>query len=500
MPTGTTVIAPDDAENRALVDRVRPPAWTNPTPPSGRYNLVVIGGGTAGLVSAAATAGLGGTVALIERHLLGGDCLNVGCVPSKGIIRAARAAADGRAAAPMGVDFRELTIDFGVAMARMRHLRAKIGANDSAARFRDLGVDVYFGEARFAGRNRVEVAGQTLRFARAVIATGTRAHIPEIPGLADHGYLTNETLFELTALPPRLAILGGGPIGCEMAQTFARLGSEVHLFERGPRLLSNDDPAAAAVVAAALVRDGVNIHCDREVERVTSGPVLHAGNEAFDVDAILVATGRRPNLDALGLDAAGVSAGRAGVEVDRRLRTSNRRIYAAGDIASRFRFTHAADSMARIVVRNALFFGRASIDAAAMPWVTFTDPELAHVGLTPERAEAEGIAIDSYEVPMSDVDRAVLEGATEGFLRVHTRRGTDRIVGATLVSAHAGETIGELALAIHAGIGLGTISSAVHPYPTQALALQRAADAYARTRLRPWLARLFRMLLRWRRR
>lgn len=481
------------------MEAVHPPDWTHPTP-SGKYNLVVIGAGTAGLVCAAAAAGLGAKVALIERHLMGGDCLNVGCVPSKGVIRAGRAAADLGKAAEFGIHAQPPAPDFAALMQRVRRVRANIATDDGAERFRKLGVDVYFGHARFSGPRRVEVDGCELDFARAVIATGTRPAIPPISGLAEASFVTNEQLFDLDSLPRRLAVIGGGPIGCEMAQSFARLGSEVTLIEAAPSILGNDDPEAAAIVADALRRDGVKLLVSTLLERVEDDGSLTIPGGTIETDQILVAAGRRPNVEDLGLEVAGVETTPQGVAVDARLRTSNRRIYAAGDIASPFRFTHAADAMARIAVRNALFFGRAKLEDVAIPWVTYTSPELAHVGRTPASAAADGVEIDTYEVALADVHRAQLDAEAEGFIKVHTRRGTDRIVGATLVSAHAGETISEVALAMQSGIGLGKISATVHPYPTQALALKRAADAYARTRLTPRVARFLRWLLAWRRR
>jgi pyruvate/2-oxoglutarate dehydrogenase complex dihydrolipoamide dehydrogenase (E3) component len=491
---------PDDPANRALLDEVHPAGWRNPEP-AGRYNLVVVGAGTAGLVSAAGAAGLGARVALIERHLMGGDCLNTGCVPSKALIASARVAAVARTSGRFGVTTGDVGVEFEAVMRRMRAERAGIAPDDGARRFRDeLGVDVFFGEAAFSGRDTIDVGGVRLRFARAVIATGARAAAPPISGLKEAGFLTNETLFELTELPARLTIIGAGPIGCEMAQSFARFGSEVTLVEAADRIMLNDDPDAAAIVAGALARDGVRLLFGAGVERVDPDRTVVAGDERIASDAILVAAGRRPNVDGLGLDAAGVDYDRRGVRVDDRLRTSNKRIYAAGDVCSKLQFTHAADAMARVVLRNALFYGRARASAAVIPWATFTDPEVAHVGLTPAAARAEAIDIDTYDVELADNHRARLDGDSEGFLRVHTRAGSDRIVGATLVSSHAGETIGQVAMAMQAGLGLGAMSATVFPYPTRAEVLKRAGDAYSRTRLEPWVKRLFDWLLRRQRR
>lgn len=501
MTTIARMVLEDDPDDRALVSHVHPPGWTNPTP-SGRYNLVVIGGGTAGLVCAVGAAGLGARVALIERQLLGGDCLNVGCVPSKAVLRAARSVHDVRSAGAFGVRARDVEVDFAMAMARMRKLRASIAPHDGAARLAKAGVDVYLGEGRFVARDAVEVAGRHLAFARAVIATGARATVPEIPGLAEAGFLTNETVFTLVERPRRLVVIGAGPIGCELAQAFRRLGSEVVLVERGPRILPGDDADAAEVVRTQLVAEGIELVLGVKIVRVEPGPVVVVdrgrGDERLTGDRILVATGRSPNVSSLGLDAAGVEATPRGIVVDDRLRTTNRRVLAAGDVASRFQFTHAADAMARIAIQNALFFGRKRASALTIPWTTYTDPEVAHVGLTADQAAARSDVL-TLTVQMREVDRAILDGETDGFARVHADR-KGRILGATLVARHAGESIGELALAMTAGIRLSTIAGTVHPYPTQADAIRKLGDAYQRTRLTPRLRRLFEILLRWRRR
>ncbi len=498
---------PDTEENRLLADNVHPADWVNPEP-AGRYNLVVIGAGTAGLVCAAGAAALGGKVALIERGFMGGDCLNVGCVPSKGFLRGARAAFDARFGARFGVTGGEGTAgDFGVAMERMRTLRAGLSGHDAARRFRgELGVDVFFGGGRFTGADRIEVAGAPLFFARAAVCTGARAAAPAIPGLTEAGYLTNETVFSLTELPRRLAVIGGGPIGCELAQGFARFGARVHLIEHGGRLLARDEADASSLVLRAFLREGVEVHLETgvtSVEARASGKILHLERAGrlfeLEVDAILVGAGRAPNVEGLGLDLAGVGYDREGVRVDDTLRTSNPRIYAAGDVCSRLRFTHTADAQARIVIANALFMGRRRNSALTVPWCTYTDPEVAHVGLTEADALARGVAIDTLNIPLSDVDRAVLDGEEEGFARVHLKKGSDAILGATIVARHAGEMIGEVTLAISSGLGLAAIGNTIHPYPTQAEVLKKLADLHQRRRLTPFVQRLLRVWLSWRR-
>ena len=500
----TVEVLPKDAHNVELVANVHPPDWRSPTPPP-RYNLVVIGGGTAGLVTAAGAAGLGARVALIERHLLGGDCLNVGCVPSKCVIRSSRVIGDLRAAAALGVLVSgTVEPDFGAVMERMRGLRARISHHDSAERFNGLGVDVFLGDGRFTGPDTVEVNGARLRFTKAVIAAGARAHHPDVPGLREAGFLTNETVFELSERPRRLAVIGAGPIGCELAQAFGRLGSEVSLFHTGGHILNREDADAAGIVQRAFVDEGIHLALGTRltrVERTPEGKVLHAetprGPVRVAVDEILVGAGRVPNVDGLGLETVGVVYDRRdGVTVNDRLQTTNPRIYAAGDICMSQKFTHAADFAARVVIQNALFMGRKTLSALTIPWCTYTDPEIAHVGLYERDASSSGIAIDTYLRPFAEVDRAVADGEEDGFVKVHVRKGGDLIVGATIVARHAGEMINELTLAMTAGIGLGRLASVIHPYPTQAEAIRQCGDMFNRTRLTPTVKRLFAAWLR----
>ena len=499
-------LLPNDQFNRALVGQTHPDDWRNPVP-SGRYNLVVIGAGTAGLVAAAGAAGLGAKVALVERHLLGGDCLNYGCVPSKALIRAARSAAEVQRAEEFGVRVPAgAQVDFAAVMERMRRLRAALSPHDSAERFRQLGVDVYFGEARFTGPSAVEVGGQGLEFARAVIATGARAADPAIPGLADAGYLTNETVFSLTELPKRLLIIGAGPIGCELAQTFRRFGSEVHLIQRGMRIMPREDADAAAIIQRRFEGEGIALHLGVKVvkaEKTAAGKRLMGECNGrpwnLEGDAILVGVGRKANVEGLSLEAAGVAYDANGVHVNDHLRTSNSRIFAAGDICSNFKFTHVADSTARIAIQNALFFGRKRFSSLIIPWCTYTDPEVARVGLTEAEATERGVSVDTFTAPLDEVDRAILDGETEGFARVHVRKGTDRIVGATLVGAHAGEMMGEITLAMTKRLGLSAFAATIHSYPTQAEAIKKLGDLYQRTRLTPRVAAILRTILRWRR-
>jgi pyruvate/2-oxoglutarate dehydrogenase complex dihydrolipoamide dehydrogenase (E3) component len=498
---------PDDAHDRALLENVRPPGWRNPEP-AGRYNLVVVGAGTAGLVTAAASAALGARIALVERHRMGGDCLNTGCVPSKTVIRAARVVGELRDAAALGVKVPAgVTIDFGAVMERVRRIRAEISQHDSVWRYRqEYGVDVFLGEARFTGRDALAVDGRTLRFAKAVVASGARPAHPSIPGLDDAGFLTSETVFDLTERPGHLAVVGGGPIGCELAQAFRRLGAEVTLLTDGAQLMPREDPDAAEVVRQSLVRDGVRVVLGAVVASVAregAGRVLRyragGGEDAVVADQILVGAGRLPNVEGLGLEAAGVRYTREGIVVDDYLRTSNPRVYAAGDVCLGWKFTHAADAAARIVVRNALFrpSGRRRWSALVMPWCTYTDPEVAHVGWNEREARERGVAVDTLVRHMKDTDRARIDGETEGFVKVYVRKGTDRIVGATIVARHAGEMISELTLAMVAGIGASRLSGVIHPYPTKSEAIRQVGDRYQRSRLTPLAQTALRTWLRW---
>ena len=497
-------VLPKDEHNATLVSHVRPPDWKNPDP-APRYNLVVVGAGTAGLVSAAGAAGLGARVALVEKHLLGGDCLNVGCVPSKCVIRSSRVIEEVRMAPELSVHIPDGTkADFPAVMERMRRLRARIGQHDSVRRFQQLGVDVFLGEGHFTGRDTIEVDGKTLRFSKAVIATGARAAAPPIPGLAEAGYLTNETVFSLTERPGRLAVIGAGPIGSEMSQAFRRLGSEVWILEAQSHILTREDPDAAEIVQRVFVRDGVNLVLGCTILKVESRGaekiIQFEGNGAcsdLPVDEILVGVGRAPNVEGLNLEAAGVAYGNHGVQVNDFLQTTNSRIYAAGDISLPFKFTHTADATARIVIQNALFAGRKKWSSLIIPWCTYTDPEIAHVGMYERDAVKNGIPIETFVRPLRDVDRAIADGEEEGFVKIHVKKGTDQILGATIVARHAGEMISEITLAMVGKIGLKTISNVIHPYPTQAEAIRQVADAYNRTRLTPGVKNLFTRWFGW---
>lgn len=483
-----------------LLANVRPPNWRNPQP-AGRYHLVIVGAGPAGLVAAEAAAALGAKVALVERNRLGGDCLNAGCVPSKTIIRTSRLYAEMRAAENYGAQVpADIGIEFSAVMERMRRVRARISRVDSAQRLRDAGVDVYFGEARFSAADTVMVGDAALRFRKAMIATGSRPAPPLIPGLYDAGFLTNESVFNLTELPRRLLVIGGGPLGCELAQAFCRLGSKVFIVQDTPLFLPKEERDAVQLLSDAFARDGIEIHLNTTITEVRKDglqKVVDLVNDDYRstlvADEILAGIGRVPNVDGLGLELAGVEYDAlSGIRVNDFLQTTNPRIYAAGDVCLDCRFTHTADASARIVVQNALFLGCKRWSALTIPWCTYTDPEVAHVGMYVREAREKDIPIKTFTVPMHDVDRAIADGEEHGFVKIHVKEGTDKILGATIVARHAGEMINEISLAMVCGIGLTDIARVIHAYPTQAEAIKKAADAYNRTRLTPllkWLSK-----------
>jgi pyruvate/2-oxoglutarate dehydrogenase complex dihydrolipoamide dehydrogenase (E3) component len=492
-------VSPMDEHNKKLVSYVHPPDWVNPQP-ADCYDLVVIGAGTAGLVVAAGAAGLdvGLKVALVEKHLMGGDCLNVGCVPSKCVIRSSRVVGEMWEAGAFGIRPPEhIEVDFPAVMERMRKLRAGISHHDSASRFQSMGIDVFLGSGRFSSDNTVDVGDKKLRYKKAVIATGARAVRPSIEGIEEAGFLTNETVFSLTQRPERLAVMGGGPIGCELAQAFHRLGCEVALFHRGSHILNKEDADAAEIVQNVFIREGIRLvlGCQMQrVEKTSAGKTLYytrnGKSESVTVDEVLVGAGRAPNVEGLNLERVGVEYDpRKGVKVNDYLQTTNPKIYAAGDICMNWKFTHAADAAARIVIKNTLFspfgLGRSKLSSLVMPWVTYTDPEIAHVGMYEHEAQEKGIDVNTIKIPFSSVDRAIADGETEGFVKIHLKKGTDKILGATIVASHAGDMISEITLAMIGDVGLGKISSVIHPYPTQAEAIKKAADTYRRTLLTP---------------
>ncbi len=473
----------------------------------GVYNVVVIGAGTAGLVTAAGTAGLGGRVALIERNLMGGDCLNFGCVPSKALISSARLVQRIRESEKWGLDRQEPEFAFEKVFERMRARRAKIAPNDSQERFESLGVDVFRGEARFISPDEIEVDGRKLRARNFVIATGRRAVVPKIEGIDQVRYFTNETIFDgLKEKPESMIVLGGGPIGCELTQTFCRLGTQVTMIQRGDQLLAREDRDVAEFLERRLIDEGVRVikNVDaRSVATTDAGKIAvefldrqsgRLAERTFFADALLVAIGRSPNLESLDLKSAGVNVHETGVRVTDYLQTSQRHIYAVGDVIGPFLFTHMADAQARVVVQNILApfqFLRKKMDYSVVPWCTYVDPEIAHIGLGEKEAQQRNIDCDLFLVPLEDVDRAVVESEETGFAKVLTVKGCDKILGATIVAPHAGDLLHEFVLAMKAGLGLGTIASTIHAYPTFAELARKAGDKYNKTRLTPRAKKIF---------
>ena len=467
------------------------------------YNVVVIGGGTAGLVSAAGTAGLGGRVALVERNKMGGDCLNFGCVPSKALISSARLIERIRHGEKWGLAKTNPSFEFMDVFARMRDLRAEIAPNDSQERFESLGVDVFRGQAVFHSRDEVAVGEVSLRARNFVIATGTHATIPAIEGMDSVPYFTNETIFdELKSKPTSLVILGGGPIGCELGQAFSRLGVKVTILQSASRLLPREDPDVSGFVAATFQRDGIRVltnaraHAVRKTQDGVDLTVTHGGSAEATVSGsiLLICAGRSPNLKDLALENAGVRFSKKGVQVNEYLQTSNPHIYAAGDVAGPFLFTHMADAQARVVVRNIVMpfqLLRQKIDYSVVPWCTYIDPEVATVGLTESAAQKMNVACDVFVQKFSAVDRAVVEREEAGFAKVVVAKGSDRILGVTLVGANAGDLVHEFVLAMKYRIGLGKIAAAIHAYPTLAEIARKMGDQYNKTRLTPTARKIF---------
>ncbi|MDA8870655.1 mercuric reductase [Rhizobiaceae bacterium] len=466
-----------------LEAQVAPSGWVNPTP-ADRYNLVVLGGGPAGLVSAKIAAGMGARVALVERARLGGDCLNIGCVPTKTLIRTARLYADMADATDLGAPPQKPTQrDFHRTMAQLARVRVQAARKDSADALTRDGIDVFFGDACFDGPDTLLVGDTRLRFKRAIVATGGRQRLPDIPGIDEAGYLTIGGFLDLTDLPSRLLIIGGGPLGTELAQALSRLGAQVHLIHSEPKFLPREERDAAQLLADALIDDGVSTYLDSFVtavrrdgaETVVTVRTGH-GEQEIRTDRVLTGIGRQPNVDGLGLEAAGVSYDeKDGIEVDDHLRTSNKRIFAAGDVCMPWRFTHVAEHSARTATINAMVhpFRRAS--RMVVPWCTYTDPEVAHVGQYVADANAAGVPTKTYTVMMHEVDRALTEGQSSGFVKVHVRLGTDTIVGATIVARGAGEMLNEITLAMQSGIGLRQLADVIHCYPTRSAAIAAAA-------------------------
>lgn len=447
-------------------------------------DLCVIGAGSGGLAVAAGAVQMGASVVLIEKGRMGGDCLNYGCVPSKSMIAAAHAAHAVRTAGRFGVNGHEPAVDFAGVRDHLRGVIGTIAPHDSVERFEGLGVTVIRAAARFTGDLVVEAGGREVRPRRVVLATGSRALAPPVPGLADLPYLTNETVFELAERPDRLVVVGGGPIGVELAQAHRRLGTPVTLLERAT-IMPKDDAEAVEVVRGRLLTEGVDLREGVELRgahRVGNRLALTVGrperpDETIACSHVLVAAGRVAGVEGLDLEQAGIAYTARGVRTDASLRTTNRKVFAVGDVAGRQQFTHVAGYHAGIVIRQALFRLPAKVDDRAVPWVTYTDPELAQVGPTEQAAKAAGLGLTAVRWSFAENDRAQAEGETEGFVKALVdRRG--RVHGATIVGRHAGELIPLWGLAITERIKIGRIAQLIAPYPTLGEASKRAAGSY----------------------
>jgi pyruvate/2-oxoglutarate dehydrogenase complex dihydrolipoamide dehydrogenase (E3) component len=463
------------------------------------YDLVAVGGGTAGLVAAAGAAYLGASPALVEKHLLGGDCLWTGCVPSKAFIAASRLAHAMRHADRLGLDGADPGVHLGRVLGRVKEARERVAHHDDPERFRQMGVEVQFGSARFVGPDTLEVEGVgLLRSKRIVIATGARPSIPPIPGLEEAGYETHETVFDMTEMPNRLAILGAGPIGLEFAQTFSRLGAQVTVLEMLDRILPKEDTDVAKTLLGLLENEGIAVQLSSKVVSVeTDGGakvLLTEDGRRFTADQILVAVGRRPNTERLDLEKAGVETSGGAVKVDPTLRTTNPKVWASGDVTGGLQFTHVADYMSKLVLRNSIFPFRSRADYRHVPWVTYTDPEVAHVGLSEEDADEKGGRTYTYE--FEDLDRAITDSETAGFVKISADK-KGRILGASILGHGAGNLMQPIVLAMKNGLRISKLSDVIYPYPTMVEGVKRAADVYQRARLEGRSGRILRKVVSW---
>jgi pyruvate/2-oxoglutarate dehydrogenase complex dihydrolipoamide dehydrogenase (E3) component len=486
-PAAAPKTKPDDED--VFLRRVRPEQWQNPVPAE-VYDLAVLGAGPAGIAAAEEAARLGARVALIERNRIGGNSLNAGSVPSKSIVKSAGVYAAMHKAEQFGAPMpSEPPLDFAKVMDRMRRIRTRISEHHSVEKLRAQGIDIFFDTARFEAADTMRVDDKQLRFKRAIIATGARPTAPlEIPGLEQTGYRTSATIFDMDVLPKRLAVIGGGPLGCELAQAFCRLGSHVTIVQNDAKFLPREERDAAEILSRSMARDGVEIRLNTSVigARGTDGvktldTVNNGAKGNIEADEVLLSIGRVPNVEGLGLEEAGISVDpQRGIKVDDFLATTNPAVYAAGDVCLDLKFTNAAQASARIAVRNALSGRQERQSQVVIPWCTYCDPEIAHIGLHVWEARLQSVPIKSYTVMMHDVDRAITDSSDIGFVKIHIAEGTDRILGATIVASRASELINEMSVVMKAGIGMNALANVVHTYPAESGAIMLAALAYVR--------------------
>jgi len=530
---------PLDKYNIETLNHVHPPDWVDPAPKkegsADFYDMVVIGGGTAGLITSGGFGGLGARVALIEEHFLGGDCLNVGCVPSKSIIHSAslvqKLRRDAEHLAENGITIEggpsAIKVDFGKVMERVRRIRSVISHHDSAERYsKDLGVEIFIGRAKFLSERSVIVNGRTLEFKRAVICTGGYPSLIPLPGLKElydlginpgdqprPAVMTNETFFNLTTQPKHMVVVGAGVIGLELAQSLQRLGSSVTVFARSGKILPKEDEDMALLVQKQMEDDGVtfrlsvqkyiSIELTGNVDEENGLPEMkititeNGSNTDLVCDALLIATGRRPNVTGMDLEKAKVKYDdKTGIIINDKFQTSNSRVFSAGDCCSQYKFTHAADFMARAVIRNALFFGKEKHSALLVPYATFTAPEIASVGLYGSDLDKKGIKYRVFEKHFKDNDRSICDSDTVGLIRYRVDAKSDKILGASIVGTGAGNMIGEVTLAMQSGTGLSQMASVIHPYPTKSEVLRQAGDLFNKTKLTPSSKKLLRGLIK----
>ena len=476
----------DQVDLDNFLRRVRPPEWKNPEPQK-LYDLIIVGGGPAGLAAAEFARRQDRSVALIERHYLGGNSLNSGSIPSKAIIRAARVFASMRGDQDYGaMAFDRPLTDFAAVMARMRRIRTRIAEYHAADRLCAQGVDVFFCDARFEGPNAVRAGETQLSFKKAIVATGARPRPSNIPGLEKIGYLTSESIFGLTRLPKRLGVIGGGPLGCELAQAFCRLGSRVTIVQNDPKFLPLEERDAAELLSMSMSRDGVETRLNTTVvgARMESGAKwLDTVNDdlkySIPVDEIMLSIGRLPNVEDLGLETAGIDfEATRGIEIDDFLRTTNVDVYAAGDVCNSHQFTNVAESSGRLTVQNAFGATTERQGQLTIPWCTYCDPEIAHIGMDVREARRQCIPVKCFTVMMQDVDRAITDGQDDGFVKIYVKEGTDKILGATIVGTRASELINEMSVIMNVGIGMRQLATILHTYPAQSDAIRLAAMAY----------------------